>query len=197
MAIIYAETDTGQTGNPVTRCDSDPAGPANQGFQASVGGTPGTTGWSVSTGASATSEWDFSIQIIPASGVSWDAGTWTVRFNVSTANMNVTLVGVYICQADSGMNNKATIGSSTGLAISLGTTGVKSTTVSGSSATPAAGDMVYILLIFSNGAMTNSSTNIQMNQNIDSPFTAGAATKAFPPFSAPRRFQTRRFGTMR
>lgn len=108
---------------------------------------------------------------IPADA-SWDAGDWTVRFNITTSNMNLTVTEIYVCRVNSSCTNQATIGSETGLSISLGTTGVKTQVVSpGAAQTPSVGDKVLVVLIASNGAMTSQSCGITSDQNIDSPFT--------------------------
>lgn len=110
-------------------------------------------------------------KIIIDSGTSWDSGTWTWRFNVTTANMNITLRSVYICRVNSSGVNQATIGSSTGLSVSLGTTGVKSGTISGSAQTPNAGDYVVIVYVTENGAMSTQSAGVTPDQLTDSPFS--------------------------
>lgn len=177
MAINYTQTDSAIIAG--IYC-SGGASSANDIARTAVdGGTAGTGTPSVIATASGVSEALLNFEITPAGGTSWDAGTWTVRLNVTTANMNVTLVAIWICRVDSSGVNQATIGSATGLSISVGTTGVKSQTVTGSAQTPAAGDMVEVVFLFSNGAMSSSSLNIKPDQNIDSPFTAGAADTLF------------------
>lgn len=108
--------------------------------------------------------------------MTWSAGTWTVRLNVTTANMNLTWTDVYICRTSSGCFNSATIGSATGLAKSLGSTGVLSQAVTGAAQTPSAGDKVMIAFVFSNAAMSTQTFNYTPNQLIDSPFVSGDAT---------------------
>lgn len=172
MGVNYTQTDT--FGSSLQSWCSGASVFSADSKVAQDGATAGSASDSVNVSSSAVSELDLGFEITPASGTTWGSGTWTVRLNVTTANMNVTWVAVYICQVDSGDTNKATIGSTTGLSISLGTTGVKSTTVSGSAVTPAANDKVQIVLLFSNGAMSTSTWSQTPNQNIDSPFTASS-----------------------
>lgn len=109
--------------------------------------------------------------IVPGT-VTGDSGTWTVRLNVTTANMNLSISEIYICRVNSSCVNQETIGSATGLSISLGSTGVKTQTVTGSAVTLGAGDIVTVVFKIVNGAMTDQSFNFTPDQNIDSPFTA-------------------------
>lgn len=127
---------------------------------------------------------------VPAS-TTGSAGTWTVRFNVSTANMNLTCSAVYVCRASSDGTNQETIGSATGLAIDLSTTGVKSQNVTGSAVTLAAGDFASVQLVFTNAAMSLQAIGITFDQNIDSPFSVPAAFIAKPPVMITRQSRNR------
>lgn len=176
MAINYTETDTAAVCTINTYCATGSFGGTALLKQASDGGTAGTTEILPSVVASATDHVKLLFEIVPTS-TSWDAGTWTVRFNVTTQNMNVSWSSVYICRVNSSCTNQATIGSSTGLGISLGSPGVKSTTVTGSSQSPSAGDKVLVLCLFDNSAMTNQTVGITPDQNIDSPFNPAAFTE--------------------
>jgi hypothetical protein len=108
---------------------------------------------------------------LTGSHTNWNAGTYTVRLNVVTANMNVTLSSVYVCRVASDDTPISTIGSSTALGLSLATTGVITTTVSGTAETPNFGDYINIVLVFTNGAMTNQTFEYLPDQNIDTPLT--------------------------
>lgn len=176
MATInYTQTDTAPT------CTTGGGGsgfcsPASTNRATPVlavgGGTAGTSTPQIAAQSSESNIIGAQFEIQPSASTTWNSGTWTVRINITTANMNLTWTAVYICRVNSSCTNQATIGSATGLNISLGTTGVKSTTVSGSAQTPSAGDIVLVLLLISNGAMSLQTANLTANQNIDSPFTA-------------------------
>lgn len=178
MAINYTQTDSG-TG----AC----AGEA--GYCAATGNniisttekiaTAGGTAGSVEIGTSqfspnATDQRASIITIIPDSGTSGDSGTWTVRLNITTANMNLSIIAIDICRVNSSCVNQESIGSATGLSISLGSTGVKSQNVTGSAVTLAAGDKVVIVFHVANGSMSGQEFGWIPNQNIDSPFSASA-----------------------
>ena len=147
--------------------------------EAVVGGTPGTVAKTINVSASAVNTADWAVRWAPAAGVSWDAGTWTVRMNVTTANMNIDLTEIHICRHNSACVTQESIGSATGLTIDCGTTGVKSQTVTGSAVTPVAGDVVIVVFVFTNAAMTIQSIGVTPDQNIDSPFTAPTLTKLY------------------
>lgn len=136
-----------------------------------VGGNGSGSNYNGQLAAEQTAFGSIATLIVPAS-TNWAAGDWTVRYNVSSANMNMTWVATYICRVSSTCVNQATIGSLTGQSISLGTTGVKSMTVSGSAQTPGATDKIVIMFVFTNGAMTAQSWGASaISANIDSPFT--------------------------
>lgn len=172
MPINFTQTDTDNNiGN--TFCSGRSVS-SSLGKLATDGGTAGTGTGAIQVDASLTTVVSFNFKCTVNSGVSWNAGTWTWRLNITTANMNLTLGEVYLCRVNSSDVNQATIGSATGLGISLSSTGVKSGTISGSSQSPSAGDYVSVVLVFTNTAMTGQQADCTLNQNIDSPFTAAA-----------------------
>jgi hypothetical protein len=172
MALInYTQTDTAPSCDLSTAQFCFPnAGSSTVRKLAVDGGTAGTTTLTEGVTGSAADELGCRWEIAPAVGVSWDAGTWTVRLNVTASNMNLTWDLVYICRVDSSCVNQATIGSTTGLAISLSTIGVKTATVSGAAQTPTAGDLVQVILGFDNGSMNAQTFDVLSDQLIDSPF---------------------------
>src|SRR5206468_3935203 len=76
----------------------------------------------------------------------------------------------WICRLNSACVSQATIGTSSP-AISLSTTGVKTTTVSGSQQAPNVNDRVAVLLAFDNDIASVQTFNFTSNQLLDSPFT--------------------------
>jgi hypothetical protein len=172
MAINYTQTDTSTSGSG-SYCA--PTGSENQWRVASDGGTAGSSEVSLGWLSSQTDLGPVGFKITPAAGTTWAAGNWTVRFNVTTANMNITITDIFICRVNSSDVNQATIGSATGLSISLGTTGVKSQVISGSAQSPSVGDVVMVMILGDNGSMSSQVAGFTPNQNIDSPFT-GATT---------------------
>lgn len=174
MPINFQQTDTSASTSDQPNCSG--ASLVSGGFSLSECSAAGAAGSNTISGtlpSSATQSYP-AFRCVVAGGVTWAAGTWTVRFNVQTANMNLTVTEVYVCRADSSNVNQATIGSATGLSISLGTTGVKTQAVTGASQTPAANDAVFIVLVIVNAAMTSQTIILTPNQLIDSPFTEPA-----------------------
>jgi hypothetical protein len=177
MAVSYRQTDTNDDAN-LTGSLSFCSGTSNSvgaGRVASDGGTPGTGATGLSYSSSQTNAFGVMYSITPAAGTTWGAGNWTVRHNVTTANMNITIKAIYICRVNSSYVSQAIIGSLTGLATTMGTVGVLSFTVSGSAQTPSAGDKVVVMTFADNGAMSLQAASTTPDQLIDSPFTVSAA----------------------
>lgn len=180
MAINYTQTDTNDEATINSYCAA--AGMLSA-FRVvcTNGGTAGTGTHTLQLSGEATSG-HTTYKVIPGTGVSWNAGTWTVRVNITTANMNLTITAIHICRMNSSHNNVSTIGSATGLSIGLGTTGVKSQNVTGSAVgSPAADDYVLIVLTITNGSMTSQSAIATKGQNIDSPFDVPAVPQPTKP----------------
>lgn len=175
MTIDYQQTDSAGDCSAATYCSGATALTPSR--QASVGGTPGTAENSYSLGAGAIRGIG-QVSITPASGVTWAAGDWTVRFNVTTSNMNVSLRNIYICRISSAcVNLGVIIGSLTGLADAMSATGVKTYTISGAAQTPNAGDRIMVILVMENtNTMTTQVIGITPSEIITSPFTAGSVT---------------------
>jgi hypothetical protein len=114
------------------------------------------------------------------SGSTWASGTWTVSLNITAANSSITLKAIYICRVSSACASEATIGSITGLSVSLGSTGIISENISGSSQTPNSGDKVIVVFEFaSSSTMTAEAFAFDHstgNTEVVSPFTAPTST---------------------
>ena len=191
MAISYQETDTAASMVGANWCYAGTGvGAPDLESLAAVGGTAGSTPVTTSTAASAADEKIAVFELIPAADVSWDAGTWVVPLRVTTANMNITVVTVMICRANSAGTNQATIGSSTGLSTSLGSTGVKTFNVTGSAQTPGVGDRVKIIIGVSNGAMSAQACGLTPSELIDTPFTISATPTTYSPLMMRSRMRT-------
>lgn len=180
MALIVTQTDVAMTASPwstpeLLGCSGRGCGACDQsdGRDCAVGGTAGSG--SVAVGAIASEAANvhfFNFAWIPGAGITGSSGTWTVRINITTANMNLTITEIYICRAISDGTNQETIGSVAGLSISLGTTGVKSQDVTGGAVTIGSTDYVLIVIVGSNSAMTGQSFAYTPTENINSPFSA-------------------------
>lgn len=142
---------------------------------ATVGGTAGSTPLTSPAQNSADVR-AILMELTVGAGVQWDAGTWTVRLNITTANANIQWTATHICHVSSTCVSQATIGSLTGQTTSLGTTGVKTHSVTGSSRTPAAGDKVLIQVVHTNVSGSMSQTfGWRPDQLISAPFSTGVS----------------------
>jgi hypothetical protein len=175
VPISYQETDTTSVCGRGTYCSglslNSGTGTNHAELQATFGAAPGSASFTLGLAASQTTVIGWHFELAITHGENWLGGTWTVRLNINTANSNVTWTNVDICRVSSGCVNQASIGSTSGLGISLGSTGVKTATVTGSAQTPSANDKVIILLGFTNAAASAQNTVIVDDQLIDSPFS--------------------------
>jgi hypothetical protein len=179
MAVTFGQTSAGVTGLSQAESVGCSGGTSYAGFSGITceynqpPNGSGTTDISAPSSASGVASLVFGCT--GAGSLSWDAGDWVVRFNVTSSNMNLTVTAIYVCRANSSWTNVETLGSATGLSISLATTGVKSQTVTCSGTTPVSTDNVLIVLLHNNGAMSVQQYTITLDQDIDSPFTAVTA----------------------
>jgi hypothetical protein len=91
----------------------------------------------------------------------WASGTYGVTVDITVANMNLTLNEIHLCRVNSSCAAVATIGSLTGIARNLGTTGAVTHNVTGSSDTHNSTDKLMVLLVITNGAMSAQSATVQ------------------------------------
>lgn len=178
MAMIFTQTDTNGVCGTANYCKSAPATNDVQ-RQASVGGTAGSTPVSFSLASSATEQISFEL-IVPA-GATGSSGTWTVRLNVTTANMNISAENGAICRVNSSCVNQQTVVGDSAHGLDPSSTGTKTWSVSGNAVTLAAGDKIIVVLAFLNGAMSTQAFSFTPSLDIDSPFTAAVVFVAPPP----------------
>lgn len=181
MPRSYQQTDTSDTN--IRTISPFSAGQVDVSKRMSVGGSAGSVAGTVSVASSndGNSGSDLNFRTAdgdPASADDWAAGDWTVRFNVTTANMNLTWDGLGIAAVDAAESASTSILTATSLAISCSTTGVKSATRSGSA--PASNkDHIQVSCGFTNGAMSTQTLGVTPSELIDGPFSAAAAL--YPP----------------
>lgn len=170
MAIILVQTDTVAPCGTILACTSPADGLANvpQARLAEQGGSAGSGELSVSINKA-----DIQAGVMfesPAVGqTTWQAGTYTVRLNVTTAVANLSLIEIHVCRVNSSCVSQETVGSSVGLGISMGTTGVKNVDVIGSEQSASATDRIYIVFIFQAINHTSPTFGFTPDQNIDTP----------------------------
>ena len=152
-----------------------------------VGGTAGTVGAvaQVSSGGTSalSSEAAIWYRIVPGAGTSWAAGDWSVPIRVDVANANIQLEATHILHISSANTQTTQLGT-TATTVALGTTGVKTRTITCIAGTPAgSSDAVVIIQEFDSLAiMVAQSATIIRDQVIVSPFrTSTAAPAGGPP----------------
>ena len=145
--------------------------------EAAEGATAGVTAFTVSHGnvADLRAPFAFTSPASVPNSTAWESGNWIIRFEVSTANMNLTWNKVCVFAVLAGACTKnGTALDVASLGIGLGTTGVKSTTQSGSALTTNAGDRILASVGFKNGTSMSQSIGIKPSQNIDTPVNQGS-----------------------
>jgi hypothetical protein len=169
--IQLQQSDTGFGCPTGAYCSGRSANGSTAGRIAKPTAAKGSTAVTITMNASAATLWAVNLgDWAPGGNVTWAAGNWIVRLNITTAITGPTWEECYICRASAGCASQATIGSVTAQAISLATTGVKSVTISGAAQTPAAGDVVEIVLVFSNSQTMTRAFAFTPDQLIDTPF---------------------------
>lgn len=180
MPINFTQTDS-TTG----LCTDIVPSLAEVGRIASDGGTAGTTPVTVNVAAQGSTAVTF--QCTVAGGVTWAAGTWTIRLNVTTANMflsiNTSAALTKIKRFNSGCTVQETLlSAATGWDnTDIGSTGVKTFTGSASAGSPSAGDVVTVEMIISTSSMSDQTFQFTPDQNIDSPFTIVVPSLVYNP----------------
>jgi hypothetical protein len=185
MTISLQQTDT-----TTTQCSpsNDPTG-LNQVSsplmtEATQGGTAGSSVHSITVGPNnlhgiqAAVYWQSNTN--EPNLTSWQSGNWTVRFNITGSNSNLTWDSVYIYRMSSNCGTANLVASATGMGISMGSVQVLSKTLSGSSQSASASDTIYVILAIKNSQNTNQSFSYHSDQLIDTPLSA-ALPFVFPP----------------
>ena len=181
MATNYQQEDTVAVCGTVAVCSGKTLADTPIGRLCVEGGTAGVGTPQVQSTAGELDRAAVMFEMQPANGGTWGAGDYVIRLNIVTANSNATWIAAFVCRLNSACVNQETIGSLTGQSISLGSTGVKTMTVSGSAVTPADNDKVYIVLVVDFAAdHGNVAFNFTPDQLIDTPIVVGAPALAIP-----------------
>ncbi len=111
----------------------------------------------------------------------WASGNWVVRLNVDPADTDGSIVwdstGIFVVDS-AGTTDKGTVGTLTGQAIAVSTSGTKTMTISGSALTQLNTDRIYIELVFINSAGVSHNFQFFANLNIDTPLVAAPVITA-------------------
>lgn len=182
MAINYTQEDTNAACADNAFCSGLADGIGSR-KQCEDGGTVGSTEDVFTTIKGGAINAYLFLQCEIVADVDWNAGDWTVRWNVTDGNMDVDLEEIHICRVNSSCVSQASIGSDIAIAENLASTGIRTRTIAGSVQTPSVGDDVVIVFgLQNNNSMFNRDIGWTPDQNVDSPFTAvgGAANPKGP-----------------
>ncbi len=169
--LQYQQTDTNAVDGAKQMCSAVGLGLGTGARQAQQGGAAGSAGITATvSGVGSASVIMFESPTGDPGLTSWPAGNWVVRLNVTSANANLVWDAAYVCRCNSSGTNQGTVGSLTGQGLSLGSTGIKSMTISGSTQTAGSSDRFYIVLVFKSSAGGPQSVSWHSDQLIDTPF---------------------------
>lgn len=185
MAITLTQTDTvpSDTGLPrsLTLLAVDGSTTTRR---ATSGGTAGSSEVTDSIGGSEVGSLA-SAAFLSAPGepgsTSWEAGTWTFRFEITTANMFLTWDRIACAAVRNGATSGQVFTTDTAVGIAIDTTGVKSKSETGSAVSADATDQIEALYGISNGSSMAQSYGYTPSQDIDTP-----VTQAVPGIVKPR-----------
>lgn len=173
MAITLTQTDTAATCSNPTACAVNKEATISV-KQATAGGTAGTTAVSVTRGTNATDREIIFFQSAAGepNSTSWESGTWTVRIEITTSNMNVTSWSTGACALDTACSANLQVfgnGPATG---DFTTTGVKTSSRSGNAITAGPSDTIVVVIAAGGGTMGDT-FGYKPSQNIDTPVEQG------------------------
>jgi len=183
MSLTLRETDTASN-DPFEATDgcqfAFDTNPTTSSKQATSGGTPGVT--AVSITLTGINNYLNTIQFESADGepnsTAWESGTWTIRIEITTSNMNITAWGALACRRNSAGVPQQQLGNAVGVG-DFGSTGVKTATISGVTATgELATDQIGITIAPFNNTTMNQAFAYKPSQNIDTPVNQGGAAPA-------------------
>jgi surface protein len=138
---------------------------------ATIDGTFGTSAMNSDIPGGNTPRNAFLFKLNVPSGTNWNSGSWTWRLNIASQTTGgMYLDSVYICRVNSSDVVQSTIASATGLNISLGSFGVVSGSLTGTSESPSTGDYVSVIYVIRNTAGSTQGIGNLPDQIINSPF---------------------------
>lgn len=175
MPIILRETDTVADLAADKYCAVQANNSTMSAKQATSGGTAGVTAVTVTMDGDSAghSLINFNSDTTEPNSASWEAGDWTVRIEITTANMNMDIIRIYVCRVNSAGVSQAEIWvDSTQTFV---TTGVKTVTNAGGAQTANATDVIEVVFECANTFTMAASVGYKPSQNIDTPVNQGAA----------------------
>ena len=180
MVIILTETDTSSDDvfNSTDGCGLGAVtNSVTSSKEATNGGTAGVTAISITLDAVQANidTIEFESAAGEPNSTSWESGTWTIRIEITTANMNITGWGAKACRRNSAGVPQEGLGSVAGVG-DFATVGVKTATITGSASVGAAAtDQIGIMVTPTNNTAKTQAFAYKPSQNIDTPVNQGSS----------------------
>ena len=171
MALTFQQTDEVSACAPMAACAPAPSSPIEAPLvdvSMRVDGTPGTTEETMDIPAGSSVYKTF-FQSGQVGRADWPGGDWTVNINITTAQNNITLSGVWICRIKDDCTPDVAVGSNT-TGFDASAAGVISVPVSGTLTSGLETDRVYIVCEFTNShSMTARTVGVTPSETVASP----------------------------
>lgn len=181
MPIDFRQTDTNSSFAVAKYCASQtPVNTQTSNKSMVEGGTAGVTAVSITQDVvvNGINTIAFSTPANSPGLTSWASGDWTVRWEITTANMSVEMPEVAICRLSSAGANLASVGVLVPTAVSFGTVGVKTLTVTGSAQTASSTDRINVgLNVRNTNSMATQVWGFTPSQLISSPLNLPVAAR--------------------
>ena len=175
MTFEFVQTDAEPDCGVSTFCATGSINTDELTSQLEVDGTPGSTPQAADIDSNQTTLISFMQSTGGVGEETWDAGTWSIPFNVTDSQSNLTWTNVWVCRVSDTCGHVATIGQTSPDVEVSG--GVITHTVSGSEHTGDASDDVYIVAeVHNDHGHTDRTIQITPDQTVVSPIEAPVET---------------------
>ena len=150
--------------------------------QAMLTGGAASGSYTVSIANSSTQNFELYSASGNPNATSWPAGNWVVHLNVTAGSSSLTWKDTCIIRVNSSGAAQATVGSLTGQNISLGSAGVQSMTISGSTQTASATDRIVVVVNIASSNSHGGAKSVTLeaggaNDTVSSPLTPPAPAR--------------------
>lgn len=177
MPITYTQTDAAADCGAMAACSGGTVGTTTGTSELIDGGTAGSTEQTIELDSG--TFLGFFFQTSGGVGKStWESGTYSCGLEVTTAETDLSLEGIYLCRVDSSCNSLATVGSDTSMSQTLNV-GTYSFNVSGTQQSASSTDDLYVIYEFTNSHNNQlRSAGITPSQDIATPLVQSQTATA-------------------
>ena len=173
MPITLVQTDTAANCLENQYCSANSNNSSQTSRDAISGGTAGVTAVSAQQADVVANRATIGFGSTAPNSTQWESGTWTIRLEVTTSNMNIDSWQFTVCRLNASCTNQATVIADTAGTGDFATTGVKSGSASGSAQTAAPDDVIEVLISPHNSTSMFQNWGWKPSQNIDTPVNQG------------------------